>query len=337
MPSNIYCTKVTNSVIDSVKKTLEISNYKKYIKEPIFLKVNLLSDQVVPGQCTSPYVLEGVLQKLKQDGYKEIYCGDANVATSNQVERAAKKWNHLEICEKYNVKFINLSKQDKIKINSKIFGNIGIPEILKKVNSIITLPVLKTHNVSKFTCALKNQWGCLPEVRHQYHLILDKCIPEINNILKPNFVLVDATVCMEGSGPRTGKPRIMNAIFASNDLVSMDSFCSDLIGVGEVDYVLNAEKIGLGSSKYNLLGDKIEKTKFEPALISNHPIVFLEMKLRKIPVLSWFLFKTPFFKIPAFFASKYNSFFWYYTKGKKYAGTIIKESKIYNEEFKELI
>lgn len=337
MIAKITCFKVKESVIDEVGKMMDKAGYKKHIKGSVFLKVNLLSDQVVPGQCTSPYVLEGVIKKLREDGFKEIYAGDANVATSKQVMTAARKWGHLDVCRRYGVMFVNLSNEKRKKVDSEAFGRVGIPEILLNVNSIVTLPVLKTHNVAKFTCALKNQWGCLPEIRHTYHMKLDRCIPEINRILKPKFVVVDATVCMEGNGPRTGEPRIMDAIFASNDLVAMDSFCCELIGAGEVDYIKNAETAGLGSMNYKISGEKIEKVKFKPALANKHPIVAIELIMRRIPLLNWLLFKTAFFKIPAFFASKYNSFVWYHLKGKRYARELVNKSKVYNKEFSNLI
>lgn len=337
MTSSVFSIKTKGQIIEDTGKIMRKSGCKKYLKEPIFVKVNLLSNQVVPGQCTSPHVLEGVLKQLKKDGFKDIAVGDANVATSRQVMKAAKKWKHLEICKKYDVRFVNLSKEKRRKIDSPVFGRIGIPEILLDSNSILTLPVLKTHNVAGFTCALKNQWGCLPEVRHNYHLMLDKCIPEINKILNPKFVITDATVCLEGTGPRTGKPKIMNAIFASNDLVAMDSFCGEIIGTEDVPYLINAEKEGIGSRKYKLIGDKIEKTYFEPAILHNHPIVFLEFVFRKIPGINWLLFKTPLFRLASLLAAFYNSVVWYNLKGRKYAREVVRENEVYREEFKELI
>jgi len=334
--------RIRESVQEAVSRIMELADYRKFVRGSVFLKLNLLSLQVVPGQCTSPYVLEGILKRLREDGFDEIYVGDANVATVRQVMRAAKRWGVLELCKKYGIKFVNLSKEKRVKIDSKLFGKIGIPKILLDVDSIVSVPVLKTHNVAEFTCSLKNQWGCLPEVRHNYHLVLDKCIPEINKIVKPCFSIVDASICMEGSAPVTGKPIIVDSVFASNDLVALDSCCADIIGINRggrrrIDYVKNAEKSGLGNSNYEIVGDPIKRFRFKPGIARNHPIVFWELVFRRTPVLKWFLFKTPFFKIPAFIASRYNSFFWYNLKGKRYARDVLKKSKIYEEEFGKLI
>ncbi|MBU1203943.1 MAG: DUF362 domain-containing protein, partial [Nanoarchaeota archaeon] len=101
MVSLVSHVKVGESVQEAVAEVMEMANYRLYVKGSVFLKVNLLSDNVVPGQNTSPWVLEGVLKKMKEDGFRRIYVGDANVATVRQVMRAAKKWGVLRLCEKY--------------------------------------------------------------------------------------------------------------------------------------------------------------------------------------------------------------------------------------------
>lgn len=327
------------AVFTAVKKAMEFANWEKFVKgKKVFLKINALSHQVIPGLCTSPWVLEAVLYVMKG---KEIYVGDANVATIKQLEKAGESWRYKQICEKYGAKFVNLSNEKTKAIEIKeglVFKKIDVPEILLEVDSIVTLPVLKTHNVTKMTCALKNQWGCIPRFRHQYHLVAHKCIADVNKALGVSFCIADASVCIEGSGPRTGKPKVMDSIMACGDLVALDSFATELIELNEeVGYIKNAEKLGVGKTEYNLVGDKVETSKFESALAKNHPIVFMELFLRKIPLLEWFLFRTGFFKIPSWFATKYNTFIWYNLKGKKYARELVKKNKLYREEFKDLI
>lgn len=173
--SNVAVARVgttKQSVIDAVDKAMELAKCRAFLKPlkgrtKVFLKVNLLSHQVVPGHCTSPYVLEGVISKLRQMGNFDIYVGDADVATIKQVELAARNWGVIDICRKYGAKFVNLSKQPvkEVDFNGEIFKKIYVPQILADVDYIITMPVPKTHNVSTMTCALKNQWGCLPRFR----------------------------------------------------------------------------------------------------------------------------------------------------------------------------
>ena len=327
-------------VISNVEKAMKLAQWKKYVKgKKVFIKTNLLIKRVIPGLCTSPWVLEGIIKTLKSNN-REIYIGDANVATIKQVEQAARNWGIIDLCKKYKINFINLSKQPtvKIKFNGEIFKYVEVPVILTKVDSIITAPILKTHVIPGMTCALKNQWGCIPTSRQQLHQVVNKAIPEINKVLNVSFVIVDATICLEGNGPVNGTPKIINSIFASNDLVATDAFAADFIGIGKdnVKYINYAEKLKIGSRKYKIIGDKIKKTKFKLPEIKESIIVKTEMNLRKIPILSYLIFKTPLFKIPAFIASRYNTIYWYHTKAKGLRKYILRNS-LYREEFLPLI
>lgn len=325
----------------AVEQAMKLAKWKSYVKgSSVFLKVNALSPKVVPGQNTSPWVIEAVADLLSREGFK-IFIGDANVATAKQVEQSAKNWGYNNLCKKYNTKFVNLSKQKTvpIRVRGKMFKTLSIPKILTDVDSMVTLPVVKTHNVSGMTCALKNQWGCIPRFRQKYHLMLNQAIPEINLAVPVKFCVADATVCLEDNGPVTGIPKITNSVFASRDRVALDSAVAEFIGYSEAEfkYIAYAEEIGLGLRDYELVGDEMVTYKFRPALASNHPIVSWELKLRKIPVLSKILFETPVFKIPAWFAFKYNSFVWYNKFGAKYARALMKNNDFYRQEFGRLI
>ena len=324
-------------LFDTVREAMELADWREHIKgKKLFIKVNALSDQVVPGQCTSPWFLEAVLEVLKDF---QIIVGDADVATSRQVERAARLWGYEDICKNRGIKFVNLSKEKTVRVNVDgfMFKQIEIPQVIAEADSVITLPVLKTHNVAKMTFALKNQWGCIPRFRQKYHMHLKYCIPDLNKALKVDFAVGDATICLEGNGPRTGIPKICNSVFASSDLVGMDSAASDFIKVGNVEYLKYAEGLKLGDRNYELVGDVMIPHKFKPAIAVKHPIVGVELFLRKIPILNKIVFETPFFHIPAFFAAKYNSLVWYNFRGKKYAKDIIKKNKLYYDEFKNKI
>jgi uncharacterized protein (DUF362 family) len=344
------------SVLDAVSEAMELASWKKYLvinrRKPkkVFIKVNLLSFQVVPGHCTSPWVLEAVLKKLKEETNFKIFVGDANVATIKQIEKGSINWDYVNICKNYGAKFVNLSKEEIIEqdFHGAIFHRMYFPKILTQMDYIITLPVPKTHNVAGMTCALKNQWGCIPTFRHQYHDRVQKAIAEINKALAVRFVVCDATVGSEGEGPRTSTPIACDHVFASHDLVAMDSFIAEFIGINkkEIQCIDEAERLKLGSSRFALQGDtarvldknnKVISRRFKKPVLKHHPIVFLEMKLRKVPVLSYLLFKTVIFKIPAFLASRYNSIYWYYRFGKKEAQAFIDRQPVYREEFQELI
>lgn len=333
--------RTKDELFSSVAKAMSLADYKKHVTgSSVFIKANLLSDRLVPGTCTSPWVLEGVIRVLKKD-FKVIYVGDADRSTARQFEKAATVWGAREICKRNGCTLVNLSNERtvRIKAGGRIFKTIDIPEILTKVDSIVTVPVLKTHNVTVMTGALKNQWGCIPRFRHVFHLQAGDCIAELNKALGVKFAIADATVCMEQNGPLVGRPKVVNSILASSDLVALDTAACRLMGIDHktVKALVYSELIGVGSTEYTIKGQAIKPEPFEPSLVENHPIVWLELKLRRIPVLNTIIFKTPLFSIPAAITGFYNNHVWYNMHGKKYTKKLLRAHQLYREEFAPLI
>ena len=93
---------------------------------------------------------------------------------------------------------------------------------------------------------------------------------------------------MEGNAPRTGIPKVCDAIFAGNDRVSIDSAVATFFGFDprKIEHIVNAEKIGIGEIDFEIIGDKKEfkPMKLIPPKPNQQPIFFWEMFFRKIPV-----------------------------------------------------
>ena len=60
-------------VISNVEKAMNLAKWKRYVKgKKVFIKTNLLIKRVIPGLCTSPWVIEGIIKVLKKDN-REIW------------------------------------------------------------------------------------------------------------------------------------------------------------------------------------------------------------------------------------------------------------------------
>ncbi|MCJ7443142.1 MAG: DUF362 domain-containing protein [Methanotrichaceae archaeon] len=313
-------------VHDAVKKALELAEWKKFIEgKKFFIKINGISDQVVPGQCTSPWVIESVVYELKKSFPDcELFMGDADLAAAKQLDKASKAWGYLDIADKYDVKFVNLSNEPLIRVDcgGKVFKQLDLPKILLDVDTIINIPVPKTHCLTTITGCMKNHWGMVPRFRHQFHPVADQAIPDINHYFsKTRFNLMDLTISMEENAPRTGISKICGIIMASPDRVAADYTIARFMGFepNKIEHIINAEILGLGSTKdIEIVGDEFEVDPFKPPEPDKQPIFFWEMRLRKIPIVKPMLFDTPVFNLLAAIATKYNTFLWYNKFGKKY-------------------
>jgi len=330
-----------NGVNKAVSRALKLSGFNKIKGKRFFIKINAMTDSVVPGVCTSPWVFEALLKNLRKNNPRaEILFGDANVATTKQFNKAVKNWGYEEIGEKYGATPVNLSetKLVTVDLNQEVFKKIRVPEILLN-HDIITAPVMKTHCITGFTASHKNQWGCLTTVRHQYHLVANKAIAEINAFLKPVFALIDGTISMEGNGPRNGLLRISDVIIASKDLVAADTVVAKFMGfkLNEVPVIRHAEKLGVGSAKHALVGDEFTPSPYIKPELNKHIVFRTEFFFRKMPLFKWLLFKTPLFKPISWVVTKYNTFIWHHLSGKKQIKRLMRENPFYAEEFKKIL
>ncbi len=340
--SKVFVTKVDHEpagVQKAAKKALDALEWKSLLHgKKVFVKVNLISSEFVPGQCTSPLILDSLFGELSKLNY-DVTFGDADLAAAHQCNKAAEVWGHLKLAEKYGMKFQNLSEDDMVKaqINGKVFKELDVPRSVVEADAIINVPVLKSHCLTNLTCALKHFWGVVPRVRHQYHLVVDEAIVDINTLVRPKlaFTLVDATIGMEGDAPRTGKTKICDMVLASADPVATDAAAAKYMGIDVPAHVRLAAERGLGSLNYSLAGDELVPNPFKPPNPSKQPIFFWEMSLRKT-FLKPLLFDTPIFGVLAWIATKYNTFYYYNRYGKKYAKEVM-ESSWYGEELAKMI
>jgi uncharacterized protein (DUF362 family) len=328
LTSEVFAFHVRNKpggVQEAVKKAMApIWEKNLLVGRNIFVKVNLISSEFVPGQCTSPLILDEVLKELTKNGYK-VTLGDADLAAARQCDKAGYVWGHRRLASKYGARFQNLSKDKliKVEVNGRIFKTLEIPRVVYQADHIISLPVMKTHCLTEMTCALKHFWGIVPRVRHQYHLVVNEAIADIAQLIQPKlaFSIVDGTIAMEGDGPRTGKPKICNVLMSSNDPVALDAAVAQYMGMDIPIHVKAAADRGVGNLDYRISGDKLKSNPFISPAPKSQPIFRWEMALRKTKLKPLF-FDTPLFGLFAFIATKYNTFWYYQLQGKKFSREI---------------
>ncbi|MCX7973222.1 MAG: DUF362 domain-containing protein [Candidatus Aminicenantes bacterium] len=236
----------------------------------VVIKINLCDARTPEtGAITHPLVLEALLRLLREryENLKiSVVESDATVVLANDFI----KWFGFEgVLKKWEAKFINLSEieSEKIKLDGKRIKELAIPKLLIDNIFFISLAKLKTNILTKISCSLKNQFGCLPDVEKSiYHPFLDEVIAEINYLIKPNFSLVDGIIAMGGAqGPAYGIPIRANLIIGGKDPVAVDAYCARLIGFSPylVGHIRKSFEKGIGSMKYEVVGEKIASLNFE--------------------------------------------------------------------------
>ncbi len=318
-------------VFEAVEKTMELANWRKYVYgDNIVLKINAVWDKVYPCVTTSPMVIEAVIRMIqKHINPKKLILVDTDTAAMMHTDDSFKILGIEKLAKKYGVGLVGLTKSkfEVIHYNGIVLNHLKISKTLLAANCIITLPIMKTHGLSHLTFAIKNQWGCIHDMRHNFHLVLAKALADVNMYFKPQirFAVGDALVAMEGTGPKTGTPVEVGYVFASSDLVAMDALACDVMGIDKniVDTIKYPEQAGVGTRNYKLVGDMPPKLKF----ITPNPkqlVFYTEMTLRHLgPQIEWLLFKTPVLHIFRLAAKIYNDV-WFHLFAKQRADTMMR-------------
>jgi len=253
--SQAYIAKIDENLSEQICAALEFIGWRDIVQpdSTVFIKPNLTWPELRPGVTTSPAFVEALLGILTERAGRVIL-GESDGGTFSAEEAFA---NHglPELCSKYGAELVNLSRRGAIKIEDTIAGrHIQIEAsrlLLEEVDVFITLPVLKTHVVTKVTLGLKNQWGCIPnQKRLLYHHILDWGIVALNRAYAPKICILDGTYAMDRRGPLEGDPIPAGWLAVADNVVTLDALGCHLMGLSaqEVRHIRFAEDEGLGSS-----------------------------------------------------------------------------------------
>lgn len=295
--SIVVNVNVGDSAVESTRQAMRLADWKKYVKhEPIVLKVNAVWDRVRPGTTTSPMVIEGVLKELKEAGFNEITIVDTDTPAFMFVDKSFRVLGINRLAQKYEARTVRLTTDDFVEVEfkeGKVLHKQRIAKTLANAKTIITLPVLKTHGITKMTAALKNQWGCIHDLRHNEHVHVDQAIADVNKYYKDKltFAVMDSIICQEGEGPKSGKPIIVGSVLASHDLVALDSAAATIMGYkpDEIEHIVASEHAGVGSREFTVKGDALPIKNFRKA--NKNLSIDVEMKLRGTFVERW-IFRT---------------------------------------------
>jgi uncharacterized protein (DUF362 family) len=177
-------------------------------------------------------------------------------------------------------------------------GSYFIHRDVTRASVYISVPVMKIHKETGFTCALKNQIGIAPSTRYGFnkttgvlqenrihkllHLVQapytwqDKEIVDLSSIARVRMVIVDAIACLESdktpsygadSSNRNITNRVkLNTIIAGIDPVAVDHVCCRIMGLNpdDIEHITLAERVGLGTNNpdsITVAGTSIEEAR----------------------------------------------------------------------------
>jgi len=249
-------TKLT----DAVARALELIDFnpKKEVKK-IAIKPNLCYYwKSTTGETTDPYLVEAIIDILRMKcKVDEILIVESD-ATAVKAKYAFRALGYEKLARRKKVKLLNLCENESLSAphaSSTLSQKIKIPRILTEVDLFISVPKLKFHSITALTCALKNQFGCIPIRRKVvFHNRIHETIALINKLIPPDLIVVDGII----AGGKN--PKKLDLIMASTDPVAVDCAAAKIAGLNarRIKYIVQSEKNGVGSMNFQCVGDDIQ-------------------------------------------------------------------------------
>ncbi len=240
----------------------------------VLIKPNLLRANTPDKAVTThPVVIYAIIKSLKKRGVTDITVADSPGGrhTSSVMKNIYKTCGIDEVCKKTNVKTYIDDEFATLKTNGEMVREFTVLAPVKDCDFIINVPKMKTHVLTRVSCAVKNLFGCVPGLQKaEFHMrfpekedfssmIVDLCCA-----VKADMHIVDGLIAMEGDGPGSGTPRRCDLLFCGGDPYLVDMVVSQAMQMPmmEVPILKAANKRGLcpeNLPENTLIGDDAAK------------------------------------------------------------------------------
>jgi len=241
-------------MLDSAMKAL--GGMDKFVKKggTVLVKPNIGWD-VTPELAanTNPALVAGVVKHCLDAGASKVYVMDhtcdgwkSSYKTSG-IEKAARDAGAAVVTGNSKGSY----QQEDIK-GAKTLKRALVHELMISCDSVINVPILKSHGSTGLTLGMKNLMGVVWD-RGWWHMSgLHQCIADFAAYRKPDLTIIDAFRIMKKNGPRgVSEADVTEArsLVASPDMVAADAAAAALFGAKpeNIDYIKIAAQKGLGT------------------------------------------------------------------------------------------
>jgi uncharacterized protein (DUF362 family)/NAD-dependent dihydropyrimidine dehydrogenase PreA subunit len=226
-------------VYQAVVKGFELIGARRLFRpgEQIVLKPNILNGSD-PVRCvvTHPAVFGAAARALGAMGLALSY-GDSPCV--EKFHDAAHKAGFAAVAAALGIAAADFdSGTQAVFPGAKKNGRFPIANGVRDADGLVSICKFKTHNFTRMTGAIKNQYGCMPGLaKAQFHTRFPlprdfaAFIADINAFVAPRLYIMDAVIAMEGDGPNNGDPAPLNVLLFSTDPVALDATACRMVNM----------------------------------------------------------------------------------------------------------
>src|SRR3989337_3263149 len=234
MKNTVSCVSASDQVEASVWKAIDLAwCFKPSDGSCIVIKPNLCTSRKGIGVTTDLEIVKALVNYIRLKTKDcEIIVVEGNSDSSATV--AFDRLGYTKWAENAGVKLRNISEDRFVKLvlpHGKRLRTLLVPETLLFMDYFVSIACIKRHAAERLTCVWKNQYGCIPDknVRLDMHPFMSEVLLDLNSVYWAYLSIIDARVCLEGSGPIEGTPKTAGLLVCSKNPLSADVIASRLV------------------------------------------------------------------------------------------------------------
>jgi uncharacterized protein (DUF362 family) len=246
----------------------------------VFLKANLVGHDPNGFINTHPAVIAAARESFLKLGAARVIIGDGP-ALDRDTQAILESVRLTGFTGKLERDFCDLNIDDvervTLETRASLLKELYLPKTVLGADFFVSMPKLKTHHWAGVTLSMKNLFGIVPGSCYGWpknilHWAgIDRAILDINAAARPDFVIVDGILGMEGNGPTQGNPKRAGVLLFGDDPVAADSTACRVIGLRpeKVDYLARAATMlgHMEASKILQLGESIASVRTPFAVV----------------------------------------------------------------------
>ncbi len=253
-------------VLRAVKEAVDLLGGMEQFVQPeqsVLLKPNLLSARTPDlAVTTHPAVVEAIASLTIAAGAK-CSIGDSpsiGSETPQGYRKLLEVTGMREVADRVGASILRFddSATERECPEAKTFRRFLVANAVTNAEFLINIPKFKTHQLTMFSGAVKNLFGCITARRKiDYHLQAGdqpeqfaQMLVDLLRLVRPGLSVMDGIVGMDGQGPSAGRRRNFGVILASTDPVALDAVAWMLGGNNPMDVPMLclASEQGLGNA-----------------------------------------------------------------------------------------
>ncbi len=229
----------------------------------VVIKPNMLTArEPVYGVTTNPQAVGEVVKMCWEAGAASVTVFDRPTAAARQVytvsgiaSAVAKVDGTMKVLSDRDFERIRIPK-------GRVLTSWPLVTDIFDADVMINMPCAKTHGMAVLTMSMKNLMGMMGGTRGVIHQQFNQKIVDVNTLVKPQLVILDAYRILFRNGPTGGglkDVRMGRTCVAGTSQVSVDAYGTALFGMKptDLDYLNLAAAQGLGIADLSKL--RIEK------------------------------------------------------------------------------